>query len=316
MIVLDKISKIYRAGFFYRRVPAVENVSFRVNKAEVFGFIGANGAGKTTIIKIILGLSPPTSGRGTLVGYPLGAPEGRRDVGFLPENPYFPPDISVWDYLAIAARMKRIPKDRIEAAIAAKLKKLGMFEARRLKFGECSKGMVQRAGIAFALLGDPKLIILDEPMSGLDPQGRFEVQRLIRREREKGNTVFFSSHIMSDVEQVCDRVGLMVEGNLRGVFLASEFMAESEDDIISVHLKGVSDEKKSELKTLDPLLDEKAESLFLTLRGHGAVLKLLETLKDELACVVSILPERRGLERHFYKKPGKNLPDKTKEKER
>lgn len=313
MIILDKISKVYRTGFFYNRVSAAQDVSFRVKKGEVFGFIGANGTGKTTIIKVILSLSPPTSGKGTLMGYPLGDYKGRVNVGYLPENPYFPHEFKIWDYLCISARLKNIPKDRIDTEVSAKLKKLGMYNSRHLTFGECSKGMVQRTGLAFALLGGPQLLILDEPMSGLDPRGRFEVQKIIRREREKGHTVFFSSHIMADIEQVCDRVGLMVNGNLKGVLPASEFVAESESDLIDVQLKSAGSDVIEKLKALDPNLVMTGDNLFMTLRGHGGILKLLELLGEDYKNIVSIMPHHRGLERHFYKKAGENISENNQE---
>jgi ABC-2 type transport system ATP-binding protein len=205
----------YPVGFWRKRPRrALDRLSLQVEQGEVFGFLGPNGAGKTTTLKLLMQLVFPTSGRAQLLGRPLGDPSAKRRLGYLPEQPYF------YDYLTAEELMTYFggllglgPSDR-RTRVSALLDEVGIGAERRLQLRKFSKGMLQRVGIAQALLNEPELVILDEPMSGLDPLGRRDVRALILRLRDRGCTVFFSSHVLSDAETLCSRVAILARGCL------------------------------------------------------------------------------------------------------
>ena len=210
-----ELTKDYAVGFWRKRPRrALDRLSLQVEHGEVFGFLGPNGAGKTTTLKLLLQLVFPTSGRAQLLGRPLGDPAAKRRLGFLPEQPYF------YDYLTAEELMTYFggllglgPSDR-RRRVNTLLDEVGIGAERRLQLRKFSKGMLQRVGIAQALLNEPDLVILDEPMSGLDPLGRRDVRALILRLRDRGCTVFFSSHVLSDAETLCSRVAILARGCL------------------------------------------------------------------------------------------------------
>jgi ABC-2 type transport system ATP-binding protein len=210
-----ELTKDYPVGFWRKRPRrALYRLSLQVERGEVFGFLGPNGAGKTTTLKLLLQLVFPTSGRAQLLGRPLGDPAAKRRLGYLPEQPYF------YDYLTAEELMTYFggllglgPSDR-RRRVNALLDEVGIGAERRLQLRKFSKGMLQRVGIAQALLNEPELVILDEPMSGLDPLGRRDVRALILRLRDRGCTVFFSSHVLSDAETLCSRVAILARGSL------------------------------------------------------------------------------------------------------
>lgn len=212
----ERLSKVYRTGFLRRRIPGLHDLDLEVPAGASFGFIGPNGAGKTTTLKILLGLQASTSGRAWLHGLPVPTPDSRRRVGFLPERPYFYEHLTAREFLHFYARLGEVPSDRRNARVDGLLERVDLSRFRDVPLRSFSKGMLQRAGLAQALIADPDLLILDEPMSGLDPLGRVLVRDLILEERRRGKTVFFSSHVLTDVEAVCDRVAIVVGGRLRG----------------------------------------------------------------------------------------------------
>ncbi|MHB1847383.1 MAG: ABC transporter ATP-binding protein, partial [Deltaproteobacteria bacterium] len=188
-----------------------------VPDGEIFGLVGPNGAGKSTAIKLFLGLIRPTSGSGTIDGHPIGSPESRRRLGFLPENPALYEFLTADEYMALAGSLSGLGKKLIRERTDRLLEQVGLTHARDLAIRKFSKGMVQRLGLAQALIGDPSIVILDEPMSGLDPIGRKDVRDLIFKLRDEGRTVFFSTHILPDVEAICDRVALLSKGRLTDI---------------------------------------------------------------------------------------------------
>ena len=209
------LSKDYYVGFWRPRpYRALDNLSIDVEPGAVFGFLGPNGAGKTTTLKLLMQLVFPTSGEAEILGRPVGDVTVRRRIGYLPENPYFYDHLTaeeVLDYygrlfgMSAAARRQRVP---------ATLDRLGIGAERRLALRKFSKGMLQRVGLAQAILNDPEVLFLDEPMSGLDPLGRRDVRALILELRDQGRTIFFSSHILSDAESLCSRVAIVAKGQL------------------------------------------------------------------------------------------------------
>jgi ABC-2 type transport system ATP-binding protein len=214
IIRVERLSKEFRQGFFMRRVLAVKNVSFQVERGDIFGFLGPNGAGKTTTIKILTGLIRPTAGRAELFGETVPSRRALARIGFLPENPYVYPYLTPSEFVELCGRLSglggRAARDRTKQV----LEQVGVAYAADRAVRRLSKGMLQRTGLAAALVADPELLILDEPMSGLDPVGRKEVRDLIVDERRRGRTIFFSTHILNDVETLCDRVAILRKGEV------------------------------------------------------------------------------------------------------
>ena len=215
-IVIEDLSKTY-LGKKRSRVEALKNVSLTVGAGEVFGFLGPNGAGKSTTIKCLLGLIQPTSGSACIFGTPISQVECRRQVGYLPENPAFYEFLSAEEYLGFVGNTFGMPAELLATRCEEVLRLLEIWEPRKRLIRGYSKGMVQRLGIAQTLLHDPELYILDEPMSGLDPIGRALVKEIMLELKARGKCVFFSTHITADVESVCDRVGIILNGELQSV---------------------------------------------------------------------------------------------------
>ena len=211
----EELTKDYTIGFWRsRRYRALDRLSLEIEPGEVFGFLGPNGAGKTTTLKLLMQLVFPTSGRAELLGRPLGDLSVKRRLGYLPENPYFYDYLTAEELLEYFAALFGYPREECRSRAARLLDEVGIAGERRLQLRKFSKGMLQRVGIAQALVNDPELVILDEPMSGLDPLGRRDVRALILRLRDRGCTVFFSSHVLSDAEALCNRVAILARGRL------------------------------------------------------------------------------------------------------
>jgi ABC-2 type transport system ATP-binding protein len=217
-IDIDGLTKDYKVGFWRPRpYRALDHLSLQVEAGEAFGFLGPNGAGKTTTLKLLMQLVFPTSGRASILGRPLGDLAARHRIGYLPENPYFYDNLTAEELLEyFASLFGYSPLDRRQRA-SRLLDDVGIGAERRMQLRKYSKGMVQRVGIAQALLNDPEVLFLDEPMSGLDPLGRRDIRELILRLRARGTTVFFSSHILSDAETLCSRVAIVAGGRLATV---------------------------------------------------------------------------------------------------
>jgi ABC-2 type transport system ATP-binding protein len=214
-LVIDGLTKDYRVGFWRPRpYRALDGLTLSVAPGEVYGFLGPNGAGKTTTLKLLMQLVSPTSGRIEILGRPPGDVAVKRRIGFLPENPYFYDYLTAEELLRYFAGLFGYRGADAEARVTRLLDELKLGAERRMALRKFSKGMIQRVGIAQALINDPELIVLDEPMSGLDPLGRRDVRELILRLRNEGRTVFFSSHILSDAEALCSRVGIVARGRL------------------------------------------------------------------------------------------------------
>jgi ABC-2 type transport system ATP-binding protein len=214
-IAIDHLTKDFAVGFWRKRpYRALDALTLDVAPAEVFGFLGPNGAGKTTTLKLLMQLIFPTSGRAFILGRPVGDLEVRRRIGYLPENPYFYDYLTAEELLTYFAALFGINGAERRSRVSRLLDDVGIGAERRLQLRKFSKGMVQRVGIAQAILNDPELIFLDEPMSGLDPLGRRDIRELILKLRDQGKTVFFSSHILADAEALCSRVAILAGGRL------------------------------------------------------------------------------------------------------
>jgi ABC-2 type transport system ATP-binding protein len=212
---LEGLAKSFYGHLGIGRTVAVEKLDLDVAPGQIFGLLGPNGAGKTTTLKMILGLIRPDRGTVRLFGRPPSDPAARARVGFLPENPYFYDYLTAEEFLDFYARLHGIPRAARRARVADLLARVGLLGRERTPLRKFSKGMTQRLGLAQAILHEPDLLILDEPMSGLDPVGRREVRDLVLAQRAAGKTVFFSSHILQDAEMICDRVAILVKGRVR-----------------------------------------------------------------------------------------------------
>ena len=216
-IETDRLRKVYRTGFWLdRQVQSLKECTLQVYQGETFGLLGLNGAGKTTLLKTLLGIVRPTTGTGRLLGKPLGDRSIKQKIGYLPENPYFYDFLTGWELLEYTAGLFEIPRSIHKQRIPALLDLVGLdrSSAKKKQLRQYSKGMVQRVGMAQALINDPELIFLDEPMSGLDPLGRKQMREMIIALGDAGKTVFFNSHVLTEVEQVCNRVGILAQGEL------------------------------------------------------------------------------------------------------
>ena len=211
----EGLTKDYQVGFWRPRpFRALDHLDLRVEPGEMFGFLGPNGAGKSTAIKLLMQLIYPTSGTARILGRPVGDTTVKRRLGFLPENPSFYDYLTAEDLLTYFARLFEIPSHERAARVARVLDEVGLGTQRRMRLRSYSKGMVQRVGIAQAILNDPEIVFFDEPMSGLDPLGRRDVRALMLGLRDRGCTVFFSSHILADAEALCSQVGVVAQGKL------------------------------------------------------------------------------------------------------
>jgi ABC-2 type transport system ATP-binding protein len=225
VIEIENLSKDYPFGFLnLKKKTSLEGLTMQVEEGEVFGFLGPNGAGKSTTIKLLVGLIFPTAGTARILGKPISDVEMHRDIGYLPEQPYFYDYLTAAELLDYFARIHELSASDRRERVPKMLKKVGLETAGKIQLRKYSKGMLQRVGLAQAILHDPKVVILDEPMSGLDPVGRREVRDIILELKRAGKTVLFSTHILSDAEMLCDRVGVIVGGKLRGVGAPDEIV--------------------------------------------------------------------------------------------
>ena len=218
------LSKYYRNPWTLRSTCGLEDLNLEIGRGEVLGYLGPNGAGKTTTLKLLTGLLKPSSGQAWLLGESVEQPASRRRLGFLPEQPYFYDYLSGMEYLVMAGRLSGLAAHPAHTQARHWLGRVGLGERPSLKLRKYSKGMLQRLGLAAALVHGPELLILDEPMSGLDPFGRRDVRDLIIEQKQRGVTVLFSSHILPDVELLCDRVGIVLAGRLKRVATVEEII--------------------------------------------------------------------------------------------
>jgi ABC-2 type transport system ATP-binding protein len=312
-----ELTKDYAVGFWRKRpYRALDGLTLDVEAGEVFGFLGPNGAGKTTTLKLLMQLVFPTSGRAEILGRPLGDLGAKQRIGFLPENPYFYDYLTAEELLTYFAALFGYRGAERRARASRMLDEVGLGAERRMPLRKFSKGMLQRVGIAQALVNDPELVILDEPMSGLDPLGRRDVRALILRLRDSGCTVFFSSHVLSDAEALCSRVAILAKGRLVASGRLTEMLAFQARgwELVMANLNetavaGLGARVRRAIRlgdgryALELPLDPAPERLVVQLTAEGARLISLnpirDTLEDYFVRQVST-PEatapRRGLE--------------------
>ncbi len=285
----------------HKMVEAVRGISFEVRKGEIFGFLGPNGAGKTTTIKTLLGLIFPTRGEVRLFGLPVTDPSARRRVGFLPENPYLYQYLTPREIMDLCGRLVGMPGRERDIQTKHILRRVGLGSVMDRPLRRFSKGMLQRAGLAQALMGDPELLILDEPMTGLDPIGRKEVRDLILEERSQGRTVMFSSHILSDVEMLCDRVAIVNRGELTA-YGSLDQLLRREIRAVEVELSRVDEALVAALAALSGVKQGTLhDKVLLSVEGEDRVGEVLSLAVAHKARVHAVTPKRETLEDLFVR---------------
>jgi ABC-2 type transport system ATP-binding protein len=300
LIRVEALHKEFRLGLLRKRVTAVRGVSFAVERGDIFGFLGPNGAGKTTTIKMLTGLIAPTGGSATIFGEAVPSPHAMRRVGFLPENPYIYPYLTPTEFVELCARLSGLSSRAARDRSRTVLDQVGILYAADRPVGRLSKGMLQRTGLAAALVADPELLILDEPMSGLDPVGRKEVRDLIVEERRRGRTIFFSTHILNDVETLCDRVTILRRGQVVVSGRLGELLNREvrRTDIV---LLGASEELESRLAAGGRAVRRDGERLVVEAEGQASVKEVLEAALAAGASVLEAAPRHETLEDLFVR---------------
>jgi ABC-2 type transport system ATP-binding protein len=304
-IETEGLTKDFAVGFWRPRpYRALDQLTLRVEAGEVFGFLGPNGAGKSTTLKLLMQLLYPTSGNARILGRPVGDPAIRQRIGFLAENPYYYDYLTAEELLTYFARLFGLTGADVTNRVSRVLDDVGIGKERRLRLRRFSKGMIQRVGLAQALLNEPEVVFLDEPMSGLDPLGRRHVRDLILGLRDRGCTVFFSSHILSDAETLCSRVGVLVQGRL----VASGPLSE----VLTLDLKGwelvvtgISDALRPDLGRLARQVTSLGDGdVILHLAPDAEPDRVFAELTARGGRVVSLNPVRETLEDYFVKAVG------------
>jgi ABC-2 type transport system ATP-binding protein len=296
--ILD-LEKTYLVGFWRQRQKlALHPLRLTIAEGEVFGFLGPNGAGKTTTLKLLMGLVYPTAGTARMLGMNMDDARVKSQIGFLPEQPYFYDHLSARELLNYYGQLAGMPAKGRSARVEQILARVGLSDSAGVELRKFSKGMLQRVGLAQAVLHDPKLVFLDEPMSGLDPMGRREVRDLIQQLRSEGKTVFFSTHILSDAEALCDRVGIIHQGELRGVGAVAELMSQAQGKIeiifyaqkVPAALTGLGAEARVSGDMVNAILPEARQDA------------ALEVLSRERLKLISLMPVRSSLEDYYIQK--------------
>ncbi len=301
VLVLDKLGKTFKKPFSGKKVVAVEGIDLAIREGEIVGFLGPNGAGKTTTLKMLTGLISPTVGSATVFGHRIPSPDAMANVGFLPENPYVYPYLTPREFVSLCGRLSGLSGAKLRIRVEAVLERVGMAHAIDRAVRALSKGMLQRVGLAAALVHEPKLLILDEPMSGLDPVGRKEVRDIIFDEKKKGKTVFFSTHILSDVETLCDHVCIL----RRGKVVVSGVLGELLDAGArgsEITLSPATPELREALSSMSLSPREIAGSLVVEVEGDA---RTREVLKEALALgatIESLTSRRETLESLFVRR--------------
>jgi ABC-2 type transport system ATP-binding protein len=298
-IEIQGLSKDYPVGFWKKQLrPALKALDLTVESGETFGFLGPNGAGKTTTLKLLMGIIFPTSGTARVLGKDCLDPEVKRKIGFLPEQPYFYDYLSAPELLDYYAGLSGVSREERQRRIPELLKRVGLSDVGNKQLRKFSKGMLQRVGIAQAIVHDPEVIFLDEPMSGLDPLGRYEIRELIQGLKDQGKTIFFSTHILADAEALCDRVAVIHHGELRGIGVVNDLRSSSSEKSEVVWQGAPA------LDTVSRLLLEShvtGDTVRATI-ASSSLDELVDKLRQQQARLISVTPLHGTLEEYFLSK--------------
>jgi len=290
------LQKTYWVGFWRKRAKrALRPFHLAVEEGEIFGFLGPNGAGKTTTLKLLMGLVFPTAGSARILGMDANDPRVKAQIGFLPEQPYFYDYLTARELLEYYGQLSGVAaKDRAKK-VEAMLQRVGLPDAGDIQLRKFSKGMLQRVGIAQAILHDPKVVFLDEPMSGLDPMGRREVRDLIEQLKKEGKTVFFSTHILSDAEALCDRVAIIHLGQLRSVGVVADLTSSMHGKVELIWQSGVVPASIRALGAECYITGDTARAVLAEEKQDAAI----DALRREKLRLISVTPVRATLEDYF-----------------
>jgi ABC-2 type transport system ATP-binding protein len=300
VIAVRDLRKTYRTPLRRKKVEALRGVTFEVKRGHIFGFVGPNGAGKTTTIRTLMGLIRPSGGVATILGHAIPNRAARRAVGFLPESPYFYDYLTIDELLDLTGRLFGLAADVRRKRAGELIERVGLGRARTQNLKKFSKGMLQRAGLAQALMNDPEIVVLDEPTSGLDPIGRKEVRDLILELRERGKTVFFSSHILTDIEAIADHVAIVARGQLQAQGTPSELVKRTLLGVdIVVRIPATTD--VGELTSGASRIRRNGDELALTLAPDVDIDAWLASARDKGAKVSAVEPRHETLEDLFMR---------------
>jgi len=295
VLSIANIHKSFSVGFIPQKKEILQGISFSVAEGEIFGYLGPNGAGKTTTLKCVLGLIFPDKGTIELFGRPHLDPRAKERLGFLPENPYFYDYLTAREFLEFYGQLFGIKRHERQARIAALLELVGMEKAAGLQLRKFSRGMLQRIGLAQALINEPSLVLLDEPLGGLDPLGRREIRDVIIHLREEGKTVFLSSHILQDIEMICDRVAIIVGGRIMSQGRLADLISEK---ILFTEVT-VSGVEEKELAGLGESLTAQAGRTLLKVFEEDRIQDILELVQKRHGRIHSLIPRTQTLEDLF-----------------
>lgn len=302
----ENLTKEFKDKFFINRRPtkALDNLNLQVERGEIFGYLGPNGAGKTTTFKMLLGLIYPTSGTAQILGTDVKKVKSKTQIGFLPEQPYFYDYLTAEEFLDFYAQLFRLNKATREKKIARLLETVDLEKAAMMQLRKFSRGMLQRIGIAQALINDPELVIFDEPLSGLDPVGRKRIRDIIFHLKGEGRTVVFSSHVLSDVEAICDRVGILVNGKLQRVECLDEF-ANMDLESVDIAVSRLNAATNEAIRSFGCDITPNGNRSIIAVHGIEApageelMSKVLKFVKESGAKLISISSRTQSLENLF-----------------
>ncbi|MFZ1010191.1 MAG: ABC transporter ATP-binding protein [Candidatus Sulfotelmatobacter sp.] len=293
------LEKTYRVGFWRKRPKrALHPLHLTVEDGEIFGFLGPNGAGKTTTLKLMMGLVFPSSGSARILGHEWTDPQVKAQIGFLPEQPYFYDHLTAHELLEYYGQLSGVPAKDRKRRVEEVLQRVGLRDIRGVQLRKFSKGMLQRVGIGQAILHDPKLVFFDEPMSGLDPMGRREVRDLMEQLKNEGKTVFFSTHILSDAEALCDRVAIIHRGELRGVGRVADLTSTVQGKVEVIWQGTVIPASMKALGAECHVTGDTVRAVITETQQDAAI----DALRRERQRLIAITPVRTSLEAYFVEK--------------
>jgi ABC-2 type transport system ATP-binding protein len=295
VLKIENLHKSFKVGFLLKKKKILRGIALSVEQGEVFGYLGPNGAGKTTTIKCILGLIFPVEGKIEIFGHPHLSPKAKEKTGFLPENPYFYDHLTASEFLDYYSQLFLIKKEEKEKKIKSLLRLVDLEHSADLQLRKFSRGMLQRIGMAQALLNDPSLIFLDEPLGGLDPLGRKEIRDIIVRLKDEGKTVFLSSHILQDIEMICDRVAIIVNGEIINQGALQDLISEK-ILFTEVILSGVGEK---ELEGMGEYFSGHGGRTLLKIFKEENVEKVLRLVQSSKGKIHSLIPRTETLEDLF-----------------
>lgn len=294
-LLIKDLHKSFKTGFIPKRKKILDGITLEVKRGEIFGYLGPNGAGKTTTLKCVLGLIFPDKGKITIFGYSNLSVRAKEKIGFLPENPYFYDYLTATEFLGFYSDLTLVKKEGKQAKVDSLIKLVGLEHAAGLQLRKFSRGMLQRIGLAQALINDPSLIFLDEPLGGLDPLGRKEIRDVIIRLKEEGKTVFLSSHILQDIEMICDRVAILVEGQIINQGALQDMISEK----VSVTEITISGMQAEDCEGLGECYSAQEGRILLKVFEEDKIPDALQRIQAKKGKIHSLIPRTETLEDLF-----------------